>query len=259
MLRTGFVDIDAMYAIRKGELTTVGARPSTGKSTFMLQVAKRVAKDGGKVLFLPLEMTQGQTIDRMVLSYGSSDLDSRSIKSGVLSVEQYHELSRVLDKVEKTLQNMTICDNVRTLEGIEALIDEIQPDVIVIDQLQQMNSTVQRFDGTRERFSYMTANLKRIALEKNIAVLLACQLRRSATNDGLSLEQLKESGSIEEDSDNVILLGRDLKAEADWTGNNRLITCVLAKQREGATGECDLMLIPNKFTFRGIEKENNYD
>ena len=101
----------------------------------------------------------------------------------------------------------------------------------------------------------MTSNLKRIALEKNVAILLACQLNRTAKGQTPSMEQLKESGSIEEDSDNVFLLYRDEEKEGGWNGDNRLIVCQLAKQREGTTGQCDLMLIPDKFTFRGIQKE----
>lgn len=253
---TGLMDIDKMYDIRKGELTAVGARPSTGKSTFMLQVGKHIAANGGKVLFMPLEMTQHQTVDRLVLGYCSKDLTSKQIKTGVMSVEQYQELSIVLDRIDKNIKpNLTICDSVRTLEDMELLIEEQQPDVVIIDQLQQMISNRQQFLSVRERFSYMTSNLKRIALEKNVAILLACQLNRTAKGQTPSMEQLKESGSIEEDSDNVFLLYRDEEKEGGWNGDNRLIVCQLAKQREGTTGQCDLMLIPDKFTFRGIQKE----
>lgn len=253
---TGLGDLDQIISIRKGELTSVGARPSTGKSTFTLQIAKRVAKDGGKVLFMPLEMTKAQTIDRLVLGYCSEDITSKAIKSGRLSREQWGELNDVLARIGDHFNSLIVCDTVRHIEDIETLIETNKPDVVVIDQLQQMTSNAHAFSSVRERFSYMTANLKRIALEQNTAIILACQLNRSAKGTVPGLEQLKESGSIEEDSDNVIILNRDEDREKTvcWYGDTRLINCQVAKQREGATGACDLKLIPHKFTFRGIEK-----
>lgn len=128
--------------------------------------------------------------------------------------------------------------------------------MVVIDQLEQMRCSGEKFKDKRERFSYMTNQLKRISMTEDVAVWLACQVNRDASQSEPTLANLKESGSIEEDSDNVILLHRipvEKMASSGWDDNNRPMIINVAKQRSGATGAINAQFIANKFTFYDLE------
>jgi len=245
---------DILFGIRPKELTSIGARPSVGKSAFMLQVAVNVAKNGKKVLYFPLEMTVQQTVERIISRY-LHKADSRSLRLGKLDGEQWAEVQMQLDRVEALEQsgNFQVYEGCGHLEQIIALIEKEQPYMVVIDQLQQMKTAKQTFNDVRSRFSYMTAELQGVAMSHDCAVWLACQVNRTAnqnTNNEPTLENLKESGSIEEDSDNVILLHRDEKEEEEQCVNGfRIIQCNVAKQRSGPTAKIKLKFMPERFAF----------
>ena len=96
------------------------------------------------------------------------------------------------------------------------------------------------YTSKREQFSYMTTSLKRLAMSEGVAVLLAAQVNRNAQNSEPTMAQLKESGSIEEDSDNIILLHGipldQLEDTTGWNDNNRPVLVKIEKQRDGRTG-----------------------
>ena len=112
------------------------------------------------------------------------------------------------------------------------------------------------FYDVRSRFSYMTSNLKRISMEQNTAIWRACQLNRAVNGAAKpSMDNLKESGSIEEDSDNVILLSRDEEEEeARNMQGNRVINVQLEKQRSGETGEFHLQFFVQRFGFKALDE-----
>lgn len=263
VVRTGLQSIDnAMYGIRPKELTSVGARPSVGKSAFMLQVAVNVAKQGKKVLYFPLEMSTEQTIERILCRH-LHKTDQMALKSGRLDSEQWDEVQLHLQKIHdlEASGNFLIYEGCGRLEQIEALVKSEKPYLIVIDQLQQMKSDL-HFDNVRSRFAHMTNNLKSLAMEQDVAVWLACQVNRTANmnaNNEPTLENLKESGSIEEDSDNVLLLHRDEDfEEANGVSNgDRYIQVNIAKQREGVVTKQRLLFIPPRFTFYDIAEEQD--
>lgn len=250
---------DVLYGIRPKELTSVGARPSVGKSAFMLQVAVNVAKNGKKVLYFPLEMTVQQTVERIISRY-LQKTTSQNLRSGKLDAEQWAEVQLQLQRVEALEQsgNFQVYEGCGYLEQIIALIEKEQPYMVVIDQLQQMKTTKQTFADVRSRFSHMTAELQAVAMSHDCAVWLACQVNRTANhnaNNEPTLENLKESGSIEEDSDNVILLHRDENEEEEQCvgGMFRIVQCNVAKQRSGPTNKIKLKFMPERFAFYQLD------
>lgn len=236
--------------IRRDELTTIAARPAVGKSAFGLQIAMGAQAAGEKVLYFPLEMSATNTYLRMLVNKGF--MDSRQTKTGEVTTEA---LALGLDYIDRLYgsRNFQVYEGQSSIEKIETAIKNERPYLVVIDQLTQLRSN-SRFGSVRERFSYMTSQLKAISLREHIAILLLCQLNRTATENPPTMAQLKESGSIEEDSDNIILL-HNLNADQvnnpegiDWR-NERPMLCTLAKQREGEIGEFVMMFKPSRFTF----------
>lgn len=237
--------------IKRKELTTIAARPAVGKSAFGLQVAMGVQSQGEKVLYFPLEMSATQTYTRVIISKGY--LTTKEARTGKPAKEE--NLMFALEYVDKVYRNRNfqIYEGENYLERIESAIKKEKPYLVVIDQLTQLRS-FKTFKSVREQFTYMTSNLKAMAMRENVAIMLLCQINRSADNIPPTMANLKESGSIEEDSDNIILLHNltpDQVSNPDkinWQ-TERPMLCNLAKQRDGETGEFTMMFMPSMFTF----------
>lgn len=254
IVNTNLTDLDKILCgIRTKELTAIGARPSVGKSAFALQIAVSVAKQGKKVLYFPLEMSTTQTVERMLLRY--IDIPQGRLKRGDVEWKDISKESDRIARLEKS-KNFLIFEAVSSIEIIKALVRKHKPYLIVIDQLDQLKSN-SKFKDKRERFSYMTSELKRLSMVEDTAVMLVCQVNRGAESGEPTLANLKESGSIEEDSDNVILLHR-IPAEdmttSGWDDNNRPMLVNVAKQRQGATGTFCCKFVASKFTFYGLDR-----
>lgn len=247
--------------LKRGELTAIAARPSVGKSAFALQIAYGAWEQGVKVLYFPLEMSAVQTFGRILIRKGYED--PKEIQTGNITNTDRHALGiDHLNMIEKS-GRFLIYEGEGQIENIEQLIDQEKPYLVVIDQLTQMKASKQ-FKDIRSQFSYMTSNLKRIAMQYNVSVALLCQINRSADNTRPTLANLKESGSIEEDSDNVVMLHRlrpeDLAAEGfdiDRIDFNRIrpMEINLAKQRDGEIGLFQAKFRPEKMQFYEEYKE----
>lgn len=251
VVNTGIKDLDRMLCgIRKKELTSIGARPSVGKSAFVQQVAIHVARQGHRVLFFPLEMSQTALLERILLRY--VDIPQYEMKTG-LKPETWKrpEVAEAFNKLEALMEsgNFMIFEGCTNINTIKRLIEKYKPYMVVIDQLEQLSSGGHKWSDKRQRFSYMTHELQRVAMDMDVAVWLACQVNRSADNSEPTLANLKESGTIEEDSDNVILLHRI----GDKTAIQN-IKLELAKQRNGECGSVGLVFMAGKYTFYGEEK-----
>lgn len=247
-ITTGLAELDKMMCgVRRKELTAVGARPSVGKSAFLQQVAMRVAKQDEKVLFFPLEMSQNAIMQRMLMRY--TDIPQKELRFGITRETMDREASgyaEVSDFMAKG--NFMIFERVNDIEVIKELIELHKPYMVAIDQLEQLKSGNQRWEDKRQRFSYMTHEMQAISLDMNVAVWFACQVNRGADNTPPTMANLKESGTIEEDSTNVILLHR----EGDKTAMQD-ITLDLAKQKDGECGTVNLKFDAPHYTFRGVD------
>ena len=252
MVSTGITALDMMLnGIRRTELTSVGARPSVGKSAFCQQVAVKVARQGHRVLFFPLEMKSAALSERFFMKY--VDFSQYSVRTG-LSDEQWKDPKTAqafsyLDELDES-KNFLVFERVNDLQEIRLAVRRYKPYMIVIDQLEQLKDGNHSWKDKRSKFSHMTHELQGMAMDEDIAIWLACQVNRSADNSPPTLANLKESGSIEEDSDNVILLHR----ESEEKNEIQKIRVELAKQRGGACGAFDVGFIASKFSFYGLER-----
>jgi replicative DNA helicase len=239
-----FVD-EFMEGIHRGQLTVLGARPRVGKSAMALQVARNVADEGYKVLFIPLEMTVNENLQRILLN--SQLVEPQELRTGSFDRET---VGAYLDELEK---NLKFCESLNSLEGIEKIIKAEKPYLVVIDQLSQITIKGSHKDN-REKYIVITRALKRIAMEQKVAILLLSQLNRASTDKNKpSLESLHESDSTGQDADNVLLLYTP-HDEEDTDSPERETFLRIAKQRNGISGkDIPLMYRGERFTFSPVD------
>lgn len=248
IVRTGLAGLDKyLYGVRTGELTFVGARPSVGKSAFCLQMAEQVARQGKKVVYLSLEMSETSMWERVLLRH--CEIPIGHLRQG-LSSGDWASADPALKEIHKLHEsgNFILIPNAREISAIKKIVDTHKPYMLVVDQLQQVSDSTQHFKDVRARFSNMTRELQSIALDKDVAVWCACQINRSADDSVPTMANLKEAGNIEEDATNVILLHRETEKGMEI----QTIRCELAKQKEGPCGDCQLTLIAPQFTFKDV-------
>lgn len=249
MVRTGIPALDRMLnGVRQNELTFVGARPSVGKSAFMQQVATKVAQQGKKVLFFPLEMSEEAVMQRMLCTLMEvSQYDLKRGKRELLESEQFKRTTSAMDNFMQK-GNFLIFERENDLNKIRGLIREHDPYMVVIDQLEQLKDGNKTWSDKRSRFSHMTHELQAISLDEHIAVWVACQANRGAEDTPPTLANLKESGTIEEDATNVMLLHR-LTEKSDKV----TIQLDLAKQKDGECGVFEMTFEAPRYTFRELD------
>lgn len=247
-LFTGFFDLDNLTdGLHEQELTIVGARPSVGKTTFALQIAENVASKGIGTLIISLEMSSKQ-ITRKMLSR-KTNINSDEIRNGRLQDSDWKRLMQ--ESVALTELPIYITTNTYTIQQIESKIRKLKNEkdigLVVIDYLQLIRNN-NRFNSREQEVAYISRTLKLLALELKIPIIGLCQLNRNATRQEPNLADLRESGAIEQDADNVIFLYRE-DEEAQVVEN---INVKLAKQREGATGIVKLNFDKKTSNFRNI-------
>lgn len=244
---TGLMDLDRLLCgVRRKEFTCVGARPSVGKSAFMQQVATHIASRGKKVLFFPLEMSKESITQRMLCS--KVEVSQYKLRNG-LDKEDWETISKPIEEMNDFVAegNWLVFERCNDINVIRELIRKHRPYAVFIDQLEQLKDGNKFFQDKRARFSYMTHELQAISLDENVAVWLACQVNRGADDVPPTMANLKESGTIEEDATNVILLHR-----ASEKCEKQGIELDLAKQKDGACGKVKLVFHASKFKFYGV-------
>lgn len=270
-LKFGMATLDATTGgIRPQELTTLAARPAVGKSAMALQIALSAARQGKRVLFFSAEMNDTQITERLFCR--ESEVSQSSMKRGMITEngrpdrEAWDKFNDYADKLQKEhIQERLILQiKTRRLSQMKRSIAYYKPDLVIIDQLSLITED-KGFKSIRERFSYMAVNLKAMAMDWNIPILLLAQINRNAQEEIPTLANLKESGSIEEDSDNVILLHRLTEKQAEKSGRyfnyeeltqqGRYPTLInVEKQRNGYTGAIHTLYDGPKFKFYETER-----
>ena len=238
---TGFSDLDrVLVGMGKSDLILVGARPGMGKTSFAMNVAVSVAKNTKKaVCAFSLEMSNEQLVSRMLSS--EALVDSSSIRSGELSPEDWTKLaqaSAMLAECDIYIDDTTGI----TVTGMKAKLRRIKNlGFVVIDYLQLMQSE-KRTDNRVQEVAEISRNLKILAKELMVPVMVCAQLSRgpeSRTDKRPMLSDLRDSGAIEQDADVVMFLFRDDYYKDDPEMAN-VAECIVAKNRHGATGKVEM-------------------
>lgn len=238
-MRTGLKILDnATNGIKKGELNVIAARPSMGKTVFALNLADGLAAEGHKVVVFEMEMTPEALGMRRLAA--KSLIDSVKLNRGQLNDKEWELIANRSSKLASINNMFTDCSVNLSIQDIKARSKRIKQkyglDVIVIDHLTLMKMS------KRERrdleVADVTMNLKALAKELDISVILLSQLNRGVeqrTDKRPMLSDLRESGAIEQDADLIMFLYRDEYYNPE-SEDKRIMEVNIAKQRNGKTG-----------------------
>lgn len=240
-LYTGIFDLDKLTCgLHNQELTIIGARPGMGKTTLTLQIAQDIAKVKN-VVFVSLEMSQTQLIQKMISK--KSIVNSYKMRLGTLEECDWEKIARA--SIQLSELHLTINTRVRTIQDIEVMAKKLKNkdklDLLIIDYIQLLKSQG-KFNLREQEVAEISRRLKLLSLEINIPIIALCQLNRNANTGEPTLADLRESGSLEQDADNIIFIYKE-----DEESN--ITTLKLAKQRAGDIGKVKVKFNKQLSTF----------
>lgn len=236
-LYTGMLDLDQLTCgLHNEELTIIGARPGMGKTTFALQIADYIASKNIPVMFISLEMSDKQIITKLIAR--NTRINSTKMRLGTLTDQEAVKVYEAGAELEE--KSLYITSNLRTIQQIEVEARKMKNKknigLIIIDYIQLIKSS-QKFNLREQEVADITRTLKLLTLELKIPIIGLCQLNRNATRQEPMLSDLRESGAIEQDADNVIFIYQEEETDAAAP----VVTIKLAKQRAGSTGKVNMI------------------
>lgn len=262
-VQTHFPDLDGLLAgLQKSDLLILAARPSIGKTTFALDIARQVGiYSKVPVGIFSLEMGSDQLIDRMLAAQAGVDL--WRLRTGKLSSDgPGNDFERLSDAMGVLSEAPIFIDDSGSLNIMEmrTMARRLQAEhnlgLIIIDYLQLMEGRSRGGDNRVQEISEISRGLKQLARELDIPVIALSQLSRaveSRPDQVPKLSDLRESGSIEQDADVVMFLYREDRVKPD-TPNKNIIDIIVAKHRNGPVGKVSLFFEENATTFRSLER-----
>lgn len=258
-LLSSFPDLDAItQGFHKSDLTIIAGRPSMGKTAFSLTLAKNIAtKFKLKVIFFSLEMTKQQLLYRLLST--ETLIPHTKLRSGRISKEEWINVNKAISNLSNLSlyiddsPNITVAEMLLKIKRLKQEKD-YPLGAIFIDYLQLLED-LNKNENRVQELSKITRNLKKLARELNVPIIVMSQLSRNVetrTNKRPILSDLRESGSIEQDADVVMMLYRD-EYYNNKTLEQNIIEIIIAKHRNGPVGTAKL-----KFNSNYLYFENNY-
>lgn len=260
---TGFSELDNKLAgFQNSDLIILAARPSMGKTSLALDIARKVAVNNQKgVAIFSLEMSSQQLVDRMLAA--DSQVDAWKLRTGKLSTDEEFSLIRQsLDNLSKApiFIDDQASNNILNMRSVaRKLKRQNDLSLIIVDYLQLMAPTeTQRSDSTVQQVTEISRSLKHLARELDVPVIALSQLSRAVESRGgrPRLSDLRDSGSIEQDADVVMFIHRE--NNEDGNGKSNIAEILIEKHRNGPTGKVTLNFNDKKATFQSLEK-NDFD
>jgi len=257
---TGFHDLDQyLSGLQKSDLIIIAARPSMGKTTLALDIARQAAlKQNVPTAIFSLEMSTQQLVDRMLAA--QSKVNAWNLRTGNLSAES--EFSKIRDSLDllsrapifvddmagnSIIQMRSVCRRIKAANGLG---------LIIVDYLQLM-STSKNYDNMVNQVTEISRSLKGLAKEFDVPVIALSQLSRAVESRGgrPRLSDLRDSGSIEQDADVVMFIHREDKGK-DESEKTNIAEILIEKHRNGPVGKVSLYFDEKTTTFMTIEKTN---
>lgn len=241
-LPTGYPSLDeATYGFQRGAIVCIGARPGAGKTSFITNALAGLCRTGKRVLYFSTELTKPELYNKFAASQGG--VKAFNLKHKCLDQHDRDALVAFLPELKK--YNFHAVKAFKPTERIvREAVEKHDPDILVIDHLQHIAEGDKRYAEIDKFVKF----LKRLALEKNIAVIVASQLKRREDGEMPSMSDLKECGTIEEESSIVILLHNESKEPI------RPILFRITKNRDGRMGDTTLQFdgVYTKFTDMAV-------
>jgi replicative DNA helicase len=257
---TGFHDLDQyLSGLQKSDLIILAARPSMGKTTLALDIARQAAlKQGTPTVIFSLEMSTQQLVDRMLAA--ESKVNAWNLRTGNLQAEsEFAKIRDSLDRLSRApifvddmagnsiVRMRSVCRRIRAEHGIG---------LIIVDYLQLM-STSKNYDSMVNQVTEISRSLKALAKEFDVPVIALSQLSRAVESRGGKprLSDLRDSGSIEQDADIVMFIHREDKGK-DESERTNIAEILIEKHRNGPVGKVDLYFDEKTTSFMSIEKSS---
>ena len=261
-LSTGYYELDDLTCgLQNGEMIIVAGRPSMGKTSLALNITEHLGLvDKVPIAIFSLEMGRQQLAERFLCSI--SEIDSQKVRRGLLSDEHYKKLA---DACAELSEAPIFIDDTSTLAPLELrakarrLKSRHNIQCIMVDYLQLMHLGSGRTESRQQEITTISRYLKALARELDIPVMVLSQLNRSPEGrEGHRprMSDLRESGSIEQDADVVILLHREdyyHRGQDDYEQDNTA-ELIIAKQRNGPTGTVKLVFRENITRFENAAR-----
>ncbi len=257
---TGFTDLDRITGgLQKSDLIVRAARPGIGKTSLSLSLAHNTAlKYHNSIAVFSLEMSKDQLAQRLLSM--DAGIDQQRLRTGIIEEEEWDRIVYAMDTLSES--NIWIDDTagISTMEmrsKARRLHAEHGIDLIIVDYLQLMQATIggKRNENRVQEISEISRSLKGLARELNIPVLALAQLSRAVESRQSKVPQLsdlRESGSIEQDSDIVMFIYRDDVYNQESERKN-IADIIIAKHRNGPVGEISLYFQASQTRFRDLE------
>ena len=258
---TGFLDLDYKTAgLQPSDLILIAARPSMGKTAFVLNIAQHVAfKVHKSVAIFSLEMSKEQLVNRLFAL--EAQVDAQSLRTGNLKDSDWEKLiesAGIIGKSKLMIDDTPGISISELRSKCRKMKLEHGLDLIIIDYLQLMTARVgSRSESRQQEISEISRALKGIARELNVPVVALSQLSRAVEqrpDHRPMMSDLRESGAIEQDADVVMFIYRDDYYNKDTELKN-VAEIIIGKQRNGAIGTVNLTWLPQYTKFANYLKE----
>ena len=250
---TGFIDLDRLLGgLQPSDFLIIAGRPGSGKTSFMLSVAKIAAQVHKKhIAVFSMEMSNEQLVQRLIAQ--ETGIDAHHLRTGKLTDDEWALFAHAIEVLNDTHIYLDDTPGLTPLQlrtKSRRLHMEFNLDLILVDYLQLMSSGI-RSENRVQEVSYISRNMKILARELNVPVLAAAQLSRAIeqrADKEPQLSDLRESGSLEQDSDVVMFIHRPELYEKD-TLKQHLVQIKIAKHRNGPVGNIELVFRENLTKF----------
>ena len=258
-IATGFKDLDYQTSgFQPSDLILIAARPSMGKTAFVLNVVEHVAvKKGLPCMVFSLEMSKEQLVNRMLSM--ESNVDSQKLRTGTLTDSDW---DAVVEGIGTIGSSKLIIDDTPgiSISELRSKCRKVKLEyglsLVIIDYLQLMSGSGKSGENRQQEISEISRSLKALARELNAPVISLSQLSRACEtrpDHRPMLSDLRESGAIEQDADVVMFLYRDDYYNKD-TDTPNIAEVIIAKQRNGPIGTVQLMWRPELTKFANLAK-----
>jgi replicative DNA helicase len=256
---TGYRHLDApLGGLQRSDLVILAARPGTGKSSFALNVARHACRQGYRVALFSLEMSRHQLVLRLLSM--EAGIDQHRLRLGRVEDHEWEQIVAAMGTLseERLWIDDTAGISLASLRSrARRLLSQYGVDLVIVDYLQLMRANLdgKRFQNREQEIAEISRGLKAIAKELDVPVLALAQLSRAVevrASKVPQLSDLRESGSIENESDVVLFIYRDdlYNPESEAAGTADLI---IAKHRNGPTGTIRLGFDPTQTRFYTLE------
>src|SRR5215467_9112832 len=264
-LATHYTDLDEMTSgLQKSDLVILAARPSMGKTAFVMNIAENASIEDKKVVgIFSLEMSREALLLRLLCS--RARVDSHKMRTGSLWRDDMQKVVRAMEELASSPIFIDDTPGV-SLSEMRAKARRLKQsqnglDLIIVDYLQLMSGGGKRFENRTQEVSAISRGLKALAKELSVPVIALSQLSRAPESRGgdhrPQLADLRESGSIEQDADLVMFIFREEVYKQDDPELQGRAEIIIAKQRNGPIGKFNLAFLHNSTRFANLMEGNN--